>query len=101
MLRQHCTNFSDIAQEKSQVNIEQKDKIVWNNYISSRFLRNTIKPVTPEHRTQAEQRNTPEQWRNNGIPRSTSGTPRNINGTTTSHQRNTRNNETTQNKEIL
>ena len=24
---QHCTNFLDIAQEKSQANIEQKDKM--------------------------------------------------------------------------
>ena len=50
----------------------------------------TIKPGTPEHKTPAEQRNIPEQWRNNralpGIPaehpripteyqRNTSGTP--------------------------
>ena len=27
---QHCINFPDIAQEKSQANILQKDKIVWN-----------------------------------------------------------------------
>ena len=40
------------------------DNIVWH----------TIKPGMPEHRTMehgtlAEQRNTPEQWRNNGTPR--------------------------------
>ena len=29
MQRQHCTNFPDIAQEKSRANIEQKDKFVW------------------------------------------------------------------------
>ena len=42
----------------------------------------TIKPGTPEHgttehRIPAEQRNTPEQWWNNGTPRNTSRTPRN------------------------
>ena len=30
MPRQHCTNFPEIAQEKSRANIEQKDKIVRN-----------------------------------------------------------------------
>ena len=30
MQLQHCTNFLDIAREKSQANIEQKDKIVQN-----------------------------------------------------------------------
>ena len=30
MLRQHCTNFPDIAQVETRVNIEQKDKIVLN-----------------------------------------------------------------------
>ena len=30
MWRQDCTNFSDIAQQKSRANIEQKDKIVRN-----------------------------------------------------------------------
>ena len=28
MARQQCTNFPDIAQEESQANIEQKEKIV-------------------------------------------------------------------------
>ena len=32
MLHQHCTNFLDIAQEKSRANIEQKDKIVRNSH---------------------------------------------------------------------
>ena len=31
MPHQHCTNFPDIAQEKSWANIEQKDKIVRNS----------------------------------------------------------------------
>ena len=31
MLHRHCTNFPDIAQEKSRANIEQKDKVVGNN----------------------------------------------------------------------
>ena len=31
MLHQHCTNFFDTAHQKSQTNIEQKEKIVWNN----------------------------------------------------------------------
>ena len=35
MPRQHCTNFPDIAPEKSRVNIEQKDKIVRNIRIKS------------------------------------------------------------------
>ena len=30
MRHQHYTNFSDIAQQNSQANFEQKDKIVWN-----------------------------------------------------------------------
>ena len=33
MLRQHCTNFPEIAQEKSRANIEQKDKIIRNTDI--------------------------------------------------------------------
>ena len=33
MQHQHCKNFPDIAQWKSQANIEQKDKIVRNIYI--------------------------------------------------------------------
>ena len=35
MPHQHCTNFPDIAPEKSRVNIEQKDKIVRNIRIKS------------------------------------------------------------------
>ena len=31
MSRQHCSNLADIAKEKSQANIEEKDKIVRNN----------------------------------------------------------------------
>ena len=30
MWRQDCTNFPDIAQQKSRANIEQKDEIVRN-----------------------------------------------------------------------
>ena len=30
MRRQHCTNFPSLAQENSQANFEQKDKIVRN-----------------------------------------------------------------------
>ena len=30
MLHQRCPNFTSIAQEKSQANIEQKDKVVQN-----------------------------------------------------------------------
>ena len=33
MTRQHCTNFPNIAQEKSRANIGQKDKIVRNKNI--------------------------------------------------------------------
>ena len=38
--RQHCTNFTDIAQEKSGANIEQKDKIARNKSIKSPRLDN-------------------------------------------------------------
>ena len=38
MLHQHCLNFMNIAQEKSQANIEQKDKIVWNMGYTIFFL---------------------------------------------------------------
>ena len=47
--------------------------------------RHAIKPGTPEnetteHRTPAEQQNTPEHWRNNGtLQQNTSGTPPNTN----------------------
>ena len=41
------------------------------------FYRYTIKPGTP-----TEQRNTPEYWRNNEIPRNTNGTPAEHTGTT-------------------
>ena len=34
MQHQHCKNFPDIAQWKSQANTEQKDKIVQNIYIN-------------------------------------------------------------------
>ena len=30
MMRQHCTNFPDIAEENSRAKFEQKDKIVQN-----------------------------------------------------------------------
>ena len=30
MQQQHCTNFPDIAQEKSRANNQQKDKLVRN-----------------------------------------------------------------------
>ena len=33
MPHQHCLNLADIAQEKSQAKIEQKDKLVRNNDI--------------------------------------------------------------------
>ena len=38
MLCQHCSNLGNIAKEKSQTNIEQKDRIVWNNIHSSIYL---------------------------------------------------------------
>ena len=65
----------------------------------------TIKPGSLEHGTPAEQRDTPEQWRNNGTPRNTSRTPAEHPGIPTEQQCNAngtpRNNETTQNEEIL
>ena len=33
MTRQYCTNFPNIAQEKSQANIGQKGKVGWNKNI--------------------------------------------------------------------
>ena len=38
ILHQHCTNFPDIAQEKSWANIEQKDKTVRNSVTSLLFM---------------------------------------------------------------
>ena len=38
MPRQHCTNFPDIAPEKSCTNIEQKDKIVGNIIIKQKVF---------------------------------------------------------------
>ena len=33
MTYQHCLNFADIAQKKSQANIEQNGKIIWSSSI--------------------------------------------------------------------
>ena len=38
MQRQHCINFTDIAQEKAWANIEQKGKIVRNNAMVFRMF---------------------------------------------------------------
>ena len=38
MQRQHCINFTDIAQEKAWANIEQKDKTVRNNAMVFRMF---------------------------------------------------------------
>ena len=38
ILHQHCTNFPDIAQEKSWANIEQKDKTLRNSVTSLLFM---------------------------------------------------------------
>ena len=43
VLRQHCKNFPDIAQEESPAKIEQKDKIVWNN-----IVREELAKVSPK-----------------------------------------------------
>ena len=80
----------------------------YSNYTLNKFLAkiwHTIKPGTPEHETPAEQRDTPEQWRNNGTPRNTSRTPAEHLGIPTEQQCNAnetpQNNETAQNEEIL
>ena len=39
VLRQHCSNLADITQEKSQADIEQKDKIVGNRLTKGNCLR--------------------------------------------------------------
>ena len=58
----------------------------------------TIKPGTPEHGTLAEQRDTPEQWRNNGTPAehqwNTPEYQRNNNVTLTKHPGTTKPHET-------
>ena len=61
MPRQHCTNFPDIAQEKSRANIEQKDKIGQNitklpvlSVFMAVFFSYTLKLLGPQHIREAQ-----------------------------------------------
>ena len=45
MPRQHCTHFPDIAQEESQANIEQKDKIVPNSDMADFYCEENVQNV--------------------------------------------------------
>ena len=45
MPRQHCTHFPGIAQEESQANIEQKDKIVRNSDMADFYCEENVQNV--------------------------------------------------------